>query len=65
MSDTAKPNTEFHRDVTYATHDGVALKGDLYLPAGVGPFPLIVNVHGGYWRRGARETYQYWGPYLA
>jgi acetyl esterase/lipase len=65
VSDTAKPNTEFHRDVTYATHDGVALKGDLYLPAGVGPFPLIVNVHGGYWRRGARETYQYWGPYLA
>jgi acetyl esterase/lipase len=65
MPKTAMPNTEFHPDITYATHDGVALKGDLYLPAGAGPFPLIVNVHGGYWRRGARETYQHWGPYLA
>jgi acetyl esterase/lipase len=24
-----------------------------------------VNIHGGYWRRGSRDTYQYWGPYLA
>jgi acetyl esterase/lipase len=65
VSDTAKPKFEFRRNVTYADHDGVELQGDLYLPAGAGPFPLIVNVHGGYWRRGARETYQYWGPYLA
>jgi acetyl esterase/lipase len=65
LSDTAKPQTEFRQNIVYATHDGVELAGDLYLPAGAGPFPLIVNVHGGYWRRGARETYQYWGPYLA
>ena len=50
--------------VAYATHDGVTLQGDLYLPAGDGPFPIIVNVHGGYWRRGARDTYKFWGPYL-
>jgi len=64
VSDTAKPKTEFHQNIVYATHDGVELQGDLYLPAKAGPFPLIVNVHGGYWRRGARETYRYWGPYL-
>ena len=64
MSDTDKPKTELRKNVTYATHDGIELQGDLYLPAGAGPFPAIVNVHGGYWRRGARETYQYWGPYL-
>jgi acetyl esterase/lipase len=65
VSETAEPKIEFRRNIVYATHDGVELQGDLYLPAGAGPFPLLVNVHGGYWRRGARDTYQYWGPYLA
>jgi acetyl esterase/lipase len=65
VSETDKPKTEFRRNIIYAIHDGIELQGDLYLPAGAGPFPVIVNVHGGYWRRGARETYQYWGPYLA
>jgi acetyl esterase/lipase len=65
VSDTLNPETEFRQNIVYATHDGVEVAGDLYLPAGAGPFPLLINVHGGYWRRGARETYQYWGPYLA
>jgi acetyl esterase/lipase len=56
---------ELHKNVAYATHDGVDLQGDLYLPAGQGPSPVIVNVHGGYWRRGSRDTFKYWGPYLA
>ena len=56
---------EVRKKVTYATHDGVELQGDLYLPAGPGPFPVIVNVHGGYWRRGSRDTFHHWGPYLA
>jgi len=56
---------EIRKNVAYANHDGVELLGDLYLPAGQGRHPLLVNVHGGYWRRGARETFQYWGPYLA
>ena len=55
-----------HRpDLTYATHDGVTLAGDLYLPAGNGPFPALVAVHGGGWIQGARSQFQYWGPYLA
>ncbi len=51
--------------LTYATHDGVALQGDLYLPKGAGPFPALVAVHGGGWQQGARSAFQYWGPYLA
>jgi len=51
--------------VVYATHDGVALAGDLYLPAGPGPYPALVGVHGGGWQAGARNAFQYWGPYLA
>src|SRR6266704_947841 len=63
--DVTDQTCEIHDNLTYATHDGVVLKGDLYLPAGPGPFPIVVNVHGGYWRRGSRDTFQYWGPYLA
>ena len=51
--------------VTYATHDGVALAGDLYQPKGAGPFPALVAVHGGGWQQGVRAAFQYWGKYLA
>ena len=51
--------------IIYATHDGVALLGDLYLPEGPGPFPAIVAVHGGGWQVGSRSSYQYWAPVLA
>ena len=51
--------------VAYASHDGVSLLGDLYLPAGGGPFPALVAVHGGGWQAGARSAFQFWGPYLA
>jgi acetyl esterase/lipase len=51
--------------VTYATHDGVALQGDLYLPARDKPCAALVAVHGGGWQLGARSQFQYWGPYLA
>ena len=56
---------ETRNGVSYATHDGVALAGDLYLPAGAGPFPALVGVHGGGWQAGARNAFQFWGPYLA
>jgi acetyl esterase/lipase len=56
---------ETRMGVTYATHDGVALAGDLYLPKGAGPFPALVGVHGGGWVQGARSAFGHWGPYLA
>jgi acetyl esterase/lipase len=56
---------ETRAGVAYATHDGVSLLGDLYLPAGAGPFPALVAVHGGGWQAGARNAFQFWGPYLA
>src|SRR5262245_7610097 len=57
--------TEPRPGVVYATHDGVSLAGDLYLPAGAGPFPALVAVHGGGWQAGVRSAFQYWGPWLA
>ena len=62
---TASSEHELRAALTYATHDGVALQGDLYLPKGPGPYPALVAVHGGGWQQGARSSFQYWGPYLA
>jgi acetyl esterase/lipase len=44
------------RDITYATAGGVALKLDLYFPAGAGgePAPVAVYLHGGGWRGGSK-----------
>jgi len=61
----ASEDIEVRAGVTYATHDGVALAGDLYLPKGAGPFPALVAVHGGGWQLGVRTAFQYWGKYLA
>jgi acetyl esterase/lipase len=54
-----------HSGIAYANHDGVELLGDLYLPNGVKSAPALVAVHGGGWVAGARNAFQYWGPYLA
>jgi acetyl esterase/lipase len=62
---TGSSEHDLRSALTYATHDGVALQGDLYLPKGAGPFPALVAVHGGGWQQGARSAFQYWGPYLA
>ena len=58
-------NVTTHLGITYASHDGVELQGDLYLPKGAKAAPALVAVHGGGWVQGVRAAFQYWGPYLA
>jgi len=41
------------------------LLGDLYRPAGRGPHPVMVAVHGGGWGQGSRSCYRDWGRCLA
>ena len=54
---------ETRLNVTYATHDSVALAGDLYLPKGAGPFPVLVGVHGGGWVAGLiYDHFSYYAP---
>src|SRR5256885_1062994 len=66
MNTAEKPGEfETRPGVPYATHDSVALAGDLYLPKGTGPFPALVGVHGGGWVQGVRGQFQHWGKYLA
>jgi len=59
------PEIEIRPNLTYATHDSVALGGDLYLPKRPGPFPVLVGVHGGGWQVGDRKFYRNWGAHLA
>src|SRR3974390_712344 len=62
---TGSPAQFTQSTVTYATHDGVALQGDLFLPEGGGPFPALVAVPGGGWQQGGGGQFQHFGPYLA
>lgn len=52
-------------EIVYADADGENLAGDLYLPAGAGPHPVIVAVHGGGFQFGDKAGYGNWGPFLA
>src|SRR6476469_5718544 len=50
----AAPPQQFN-DVEYATPDGISLRLDAAIPAGRGPFPAAILVHGGGWVRGDRR----------
>jgi acetyl esterase/lipase len=44
-------------NVVYTTVNGWEGKLDLYLPAaGKGPTPLVINIHGGGWNKGTKES---------
>ncbi len=43
---TAIKATPIHQDVAYAS-SSAAQKLDIYLPTGSGPFPVVINIHGG------------------
>jgi len=47
-----------HKDIVYDRAGDRDLLLDLYLPAGDGPHPLVVWVHGGGWRRGSKANPQ-------
>ena len=53
------------REIEYAVHGGVSLKGHLYAPKGPGKFPAVIAVHGGGWRLANLENYRTLGPWLA
>ena len=61
MSDAAAER----REIEYAVHGGVSLKGHLYAPKGPGKFPAVIAVHGGGWRLANLENYRTLGPWLA
>jgi acetyl esterase/lipase len=43
-------------DVGYLNHGGAPLLAKLFKPQGSGPFPIMLELHGGAWVRGGREN---------
>lgn len=60
-----RPPIEVRLDVPYGGGPAGTLCNDLYLPAGPGPHPVLLCLHGGAWARGTPRQYQDWGPWLA
>jgi len=42
-------------DIEYLRHGDLGLKLRLYKPKGAGPFPVVVDLHGGAWGKGSLE----------
>ncbi len=54
------PTVEVHKDITYTEgdpSDAAKHKLDLYLPKDTKNFPVLMFVHGGYWRSGDKSLY--------
>ena len=56
---------EIRLDVPYGGGPDGTLCNDVYLPAGPGPHPALLCLHGGAWAHGSPRQYQEWGPWLA
>ena len=44
------------QDVEFRSDEQVSLAATIYQPQGIGPFPAMVEVHGGAWNRGTRAN---------
>ena len=44
------------QDIEYAVRDGISLLARMHKPTGPGPFPLVIELHGGTWMTGDRHT---------
>ena len=54
---TPKEDFSLRRDVIYETLNGVEVKLDLAIPAGPGPFPLVLCIHGGAFHVGDKSKF--------
>lgn len=56
---------EIYRGIPYAKRGSTHLAADIYVPAGQGPFPGVLMVHGGGWVSGYREQMSHHARILA
>lgn len=53
------------RDVPFAAPQGIPLRADIYRPTRDGVFPIVVQVYGGAWQRGAPSDFANFATWLA
>ena len=49
---------EVREKVEYLRRGDTSLTGALYTPAGEGPFPAVIAIHGGGWRLATTDVFQ-------
>jgi acetyl esterase/lipase len=65
MTNNKDNGIQVRLDVPYGGGPKKDLCIDLHLPAGAGPHPALLCLHGGAWQHGSQRQYQSWGPWLA
>jgi acetyl esterase/lipase len=65
MTNSGDTGLEVRLDVPYGGGPKKDLCLDIHLPAGAGPHPALLCLHGGAWQHGSQRQYQSWGPWLA
>jgi acetyl esterase/lipase len=60
FSAAARAELRVEKDIVYATVGNIELKGDMYIPDGPGPFPGLLEIHGGGFFAGDKN----WGPLI-
>jgi acetyl esterase/lipase len=58
-------STTVHRDVLFASPAGTPLRLDVYQPLRRGGFPIVVQIYGGAWQRGAPSSNANFAQWLA
>lgn len=65
MPNNSDTGVEIRLDVPYGGGVQSELCVDVYLPAGAGPHPALLCLHGGAWQHGSQRQYESWAPWLA
>lgn len=61
----ARSDPAVRRGIVFATPGGVPLTADVYQPSAAGPHPMLVQIYGGAWQRGAPEDDGSFARYFA
>lgn len=65
MSVPEKQSVQTLQNLVYAERDDRVLLADVFLPAGPGPFPAVLLLHSGSWRRGSKARMKQVGEEFA